>query len=319
AGWKALECTVGGKQIFIEKPIPLQGVYEPQGRLGNESPDAFCSIIRAKCPVTSMPCPQVAEVWPTIELLLSWLRVKARHYWLLHGHVGFGASYRGSRFAQDPRQLSQINFASYGPTLIVRPLTESIWLTLAADIAVGTEPPVSEALFCDALLSVGAGDDIKAILEMGVAAEVELSHLLGEASLLLPATQDKADYAKKGDRNNFYSKLDEWPQKLGLEAASSFSMGGLFIGWADVVKELYNLRGSVAHSGKLRPGIAARSAAEYILAGNALFAYCRDQRVKAGLSCYSYPAGQYPYHQVYVFRDGMMSYVSSPLVGTFTS
>jgi hypothetical protein len=201
--------------------------------------------------------------------------------------------------------------------LIVRPLTKNIWLTLAADIAAGIEPPVAEALFCDALLSVAAGDDIKAILEIGVAAEVELSRLLGDASLLSPITQGKTDYTKKGDRNSFYSKLDDWPQKVGLESAASFSISGLFTGWVDVVKELYDLRGSVAHSGKLRPGISARSAAEYVLVGNALFAYCRAQRIKAGLTHYSYPASQLPYNQVSVFRDGTISYVSSPLVGTF--
>jgi len=318
AAWKSLECSINGKQVFIERPIPIQSRYEPQGRLGNESPDAFCSIVRVKCPASTPSCPQPAEIWPVVEHLLSWIRVKARHYWLLHGQAGFGASYRGSLFNQNTTQLSQINFAAYGPNLIVLPLTESIWLTLAADLAAGSEPPVSESLFCDALLSATAGDDVKAVLEMGVAVEVELSLLLGELSQSSPATQGKTDYAKRGDRHKFIPKLEGWPQKMGLEAASSFTMTGLYSGWVDIVKELYDLRGSVAHSGRLRPGVSARDISAYLFAGNALFAYCRAQRKKSGLPAFSYPDGQDPYSQLYVFRDGVMSYVSSPLVGRFT-
>jgi hypothetical protein len=319
APWKSLECSIGGKNVFIEKPVPIQSRYEPQGRLGNESPDAFCSIIRVKCPLLAGSFPEPAEIWPMVELLLSWIRVKARHYWLLHGQAGFGAAYRGSLFNQNSTQLSQINFAAYGPNLIVRPLTESLWLSIASDLATGSEPPVSESLFCDALLSATAGDDVKAVLEMGVAVEIELSHLLRDAMQSPPATKGKTDYAKRGDKNKFIPKLEEWPQKVGLEAAASFARTGLYSGWIEIVKELYDLRGSVAHSGRLRPGIAARSGAEYLFAGNALFAYCRDQRKKSGLSFYSYPDGQNPYDQIYRFRDGTMSYISSPLVGTFTS
>src|SRR5437764_426025 len=81
--------------------------------------------------------------------------------------------------------------------LIERPLTEEVWLALSQELNAGEEPPVSEALFCDALLSATAGDEIKAVLELGVAAEVELSDLLDTVSQLVPDNPDKTDYRNK--------------------------------------------------------------------------------------------------------------------------
>jgi hypothetical protein len=318
AQWKSLECFIEKKRVDIEKPVPIASPYEPQGRLGNESPDAFSSIVRVKCPSGSEPFPTVDEAWQLVESLLSWIRVKARHYWLLHGQAGFGAAYRGSLFAQTTPQLSQENFAVYGPNLIVQPLTEEVWSTLASDLNSRAEPPVSESLFCDALLSVTAGDEIKAVLEMGVAIEIELSHLLDAVAQVQPTTPDKAEYAKRGNWEKFYDKLEIWPQRLGLEAASAFAIKGLPPAWVTIAKELYNLRGSVAHSGKLRSGVSPRHVIDYAFAANALFAYCRAQKIKTGLITYFYPAGQELHESIVMFRDGAFSYRSSPLVGTFT-
>jgi hypothetical protein len=318
AQWKPLECFIEKKRVDIEKPVPIASPYEPQGRLGNESPDAFSSIVRVKCPSGIEPFPTVDEAWKLVESLLSWTRVKARHYWLLHGQAGFGAAYRGSLFVQATPQLSQENFAVYGPNLIVQPLTEGVWSTLASDLNSLSEPPVSESLFCDALLSVTAGDEIKAVLEMGVAMEIELSHLLDAIAQVQPGTPDKTEYAKRGNWEKFYDKLEDWPQRLGLEAASAFSTKGLPPDWINVAKELYNLRGSVAHSGKLRSGVSARHVIDYAFAANALFAYCRAQKIKTGLITYSYPPGQELHESIVMFRDGAFSCRSSPLVGAFT-
>src|SRR5579863_4397936 len=318
-GWKPLECTIHGNKAFIEKPIRIFTPYEPEGRIGNESPEAFCSILRVKFPETAnqlTPLPPL-RIWPVLESLVNWIRVKARHYWLLHGHVGFGAAFRGSRLVQQTPQLTQQNFASYGPNLIVRPLTEELWTTLAAEMNSSATPPISEAMFCDALLSVTAGDQTKSVLELGVAAEIEISHLLGMVAQRPPNTSDKLEYAQKGDRRPFLEKLNQWPQRLGLEPPSHFSRPKLYVDWVQVMDELYDMRGSVAHSGKLRLGKAAHHIWNYAIATNTLFAYCRAQRQNVGLISYSYPVGRDPYDQLLAFRDGEFSYESSPLMGTF--
>src|SRR5882724_7710463 len=44
--WSPMHCIIGSSPVQIHKPIPVAKFYEPQERIGNGSPDAFCSIIR---------------------------------------------------------------------------------------------------------------------------------------------------------------------------------------------------------------------------------------------------------------------------------
>ena len=56
----------------------------------NETPDAFCSIVRVVCKHDpNAGYLKLAEAWPLVEALLGWIRVKGRHYWLLQGEAGF--------------------------------------------------------------------------------------------------------------------------------------------------------------------------------------------------------------------------------------
>jgi hypothetical protein len=317
--WAALECVANGRRVFIEKPIPVVHPYEPLGRIGNESPDAFCSIVRVACKhdpdVAGYPRP--GEVWPLVEGLLSWIRTKARHYWLLHGQVGFGALYRGSLMTQEAPRIAQHNFFSYGRNLIVRPLDEPLWLSICDELTSGREIPVSESVLCDALISVVAGDEMKALLELGVAAEIEITQLLVHVSHMPPATPMKREFiTKDGDWDKFDKKLQLWPQKLGLQEAVLFNPAGISKDWVTAVKQLYNLRGSVAHSGKLRAGAAAKNVSAYVFATNALFAYCREQRTRAGVADYSYPASRKPYDQIVALIEGERYGETSPAVGS---
>jgi hypothetical protein len=315
--WASLEVSLGGRSVFVHKPVPVTDRLIATGRLGNESPDVYSSILRVSCrPDPQNPdYPSSADCWGLLESLLTWIRVKARHYWLLHGQKGFGSLFRGTAFTQAGNQVEQRNFSSFGPITIVHPMDEALWLTIKAELNI--KPPVAEALFCDALLSAVAGDEIKAVLELGVAAEVEITHLLSQTAQSPPDTAAKRKYANNGDWDRFKKKFTQWPQKLGLDDVTSFSMRGLYKGWFDIVRELYDLRGSVAHSGKLRSGVASRSLAEYLLATNALLQYSRVQRQKQGLPIYSFPAGRTPYEQIFIYRDGNFFAETSRSVAKF--
>ena len=206
---------------------------------------------------------------------------------------------------QESSRISQRNFAAYGNTLVVRPLEQDLWLTFANEINNGSDPPVSESIFCDALLSTVAGDEVKAVLELGVAIEIEITQLLADVCRLPPKTIQKRKFAAKGEWDKFYEKLASWPQKLGLQEAKTFDPTGNFKDWFDVVGDLYRLRGGVAHSGKLSPKMG-HSIMKYLMATNVLFDYCREQRKRTGASTYSFPPTCRPFQQILLFREGEM-------------
>lgn len=317
--WAALECEVGARSVSIEKPVSIVQQFEPAGRIGNESPDTACSIVRVGCGASpgAAGYPKPSEVWGVVEAALAWVRAKARHYWLLHGHIGFGSLYRGSVLSQEGGQIAQRNFASYGRVLVVRPLDEALWLSLRNELASGAGVPVSESVFCDALFSVVAGDEKKALLELGVAAEIEVTQLLSVVSKTPPRTHGKDAFIKgKGEWDRFAQKLGSWPRRLGLEEASAFNLPGIFPGWVDVVGELYRLRGGFAHSGRVRTGAGIRNISAYIFAVNALFSYCREQRVRAGIANYSHPSPLGAYDQIVTLAQGEMHGETSTAVAT---
>ena len=314
--WSPLECKLGSQLISIEKPASMMHGYTPPGRIGNEVPDAFCSIIRVHSlqDTAQQNYPKPNEVWPIVERLLVWMRVKARHYWLLHGHSGFDTLYRGSVLTQEPPQMSQRNFATYGRNLIVRPLAQDLWLTLRQEIDSNAEPPVSESIFCDALISAVAGDEVKAVLELGVAVEIEITQLLTDVSKAAPKTPQKVKFANKGERDRFPEKFAVWPQKLGLPSVQNFDPTGKFSSWSDLVRELYRFRNNVAHSGKLRP-TTGHTAINYLMAANMLFDYCREQRRAVGIPIYSYPGTRRPFEQIVLFKDGVVSGETNTVTG----
>jgi hypothetical protein len=181
--------------------------------IGNEPPDTFCSILRVGCTHNpSLPYPSAGDLWPLVERLCEWIRIKCRHYWLLHGQAGFSATLHASVLTQQANTISQKNVVCYGQTLIVLSLDLNLWQSIEAELLANIAPPVSEALFCDALISAFGGDEIKAVLELGVAAEVEITDLLSNAVNTAPITAAKKKFIKQQPR--FAPKLLEWPQKV---------------------------------------------------------------------------------------------------------
>lgn len=303
--WKRIEFIVNGIPISIQRPIPATAQYEPEGRLGNESPEAFCTIIRVRTPLGAEL--STDDGWRVVESLLLWIRVKCRHYWLLHGMTGFGAVYRCSILTRNGKRLFQKNVSTYGPNVIVRPLTEALWLSIQDELEADTEIPLADSIYCDALLSIVAGDQMKALLEAGVAAEVAITQLLLEVSDCPPDSPAKKNFRKTGDFDRFKKKLTEWPQLLGLEAADSFKFQGMPADWVTTVQNLYKLRNGVAHGGKIKTAAPANTLTAAIFAVSTLLQYCREQRSRVGLPSYSMPSGSSIYEQIVMYHDGFVS------------
>jgi hypothetical protein len=294
--WPPIQITVNGSQINLQRPIHVSTPYQPEMRVGNEAAEAFCTILRLQTPPDTELSAQ--DGWKIIERLLAWIRIKCRHYWVFHGFTGFGAMYRGTVFTKNGRDLSVQNIASYAPGVVVYPLTEAVWLSIREELENETEIPVSDAIFCDALHSVAARDEVKALLEAGVAVEVAITQLLKDVSSVPPASPARMKFNKNGDRDSFRKKLTEWPQLLGLEQASDFRCPEMHGTWVQTVQELYQLRNAVAHSGTFEPLTSATGVMSLVFAANTLLEYCRVQRSRVGLKSYSMPDGRTPLQQL---------------------
>lgn len=309
--WPSITFSSKGIPITIYRPLGTIARHSTVVQMGNEEADAYCTVIRV-----SWPNPfelSTDEGWLLVKRLLEWIRIKCRHFWLLHGINGFGAAYRGTLFFRDDNQISQQNIAMYGPNVIVNPLTVETWLTLPNELADAREVPIEDSLYCDALLSIVAGDQVKALLEAGVAMEVALTKLLVDVSTCAPLNSAKSNFIRKeGDRQAFGKKFTEWTRILGLESIESFSFPGIMPDWHIVVRDLYKLRNSVAHAGSIS-GIDHNNAVQKMFAAGALLEYCRVQRLRLGLSAFTMPSGLRPVQQVRFCHDAHISTSSQKL------
>jgi hypothetical protein len=105
--WPPLVVNEGNNRIRIHKPIPILDPYKPSALLGNEYPDAFYSLARASCDRVDTAFLDPRVVWPLIESAYRWIRVKARHYWLLHRQAGFSAVFHASVLTQTSKEINQ--------------------------------------------------------------------------------------------------------------------------------------------------------------------------------------------------------------------
>lgn len=309
--WKPIEYVAGGVPISIQPPMSSSTRYQPEWRLGNEDAEAFCSMVH----VRTSPRVELSyrDGWEIVEKLLEWTRIKCRHYWLLHGLTGIGARYRGTITTRQGKELSVTNFASYFPGVVVGPLTAELWLSMRKELESNADIPLADSIYCDALLSVAARDEMKALLEAGVAAEVAITQLLIAVSSARPDSKWKAEFRKnKGDFHSFKDKLTVWPQRLGLEPATGFTCPGMTNIWVQRVQELYQIRNGVAHAGRFKSNIPL-AVGHYIFSANALLEYCRAQRFLVGLEDFSMPQGTSPYEQTIVWHEGFVDTDSQTL------
>jgi hypothetical protein len=140
--WVPLSISSNRIPITIYRPVGTLGRLPATGQTGNEEVDSYCTMIRLSCPNDVEL--SADEGWKIVRRLLEWVRIKCRHYWLLHGINGFGATYRGSLFTREENRITQQNLAMYGPNVIVNPLSREIWETLAKELEDGLEPPIED-------------------------------------------------------------------------------------------------------------------------------------------------------------------------------
>jgi hypothetical protein len=311
--WNPLNFMWNGTPVTIYRPAATFGHQQATGQSGNEEFDAYCTMIRVSRPNDVELSPD--EGWKIAKRLLEWIRVKCRHYWLLHGINGFGAAYRGTLFTRQGHQITQQNLAMYGPNVIVNPLTREIWETLAQEMEEDSEPPIEDALYCDSLLSIVAGNLTKASLEAGVAVEVALTRLLVDVAGSLPPTPAKKSFVRKqGDRDSFGKKLADWTRALALDSVDTFTFPDAPPDWLTKVRALYQMRNGVAHGG----GIGSSSyheVVQHMFAANTLLAYVRVQRLTLGLKTYTMPVDTSPAQQIRFCHDACISASSSVLSG----
>ena len=315
--WPALNFLHNDVPVTIYKPLCQVATHATSVQMGNEEADAYCTVVRLSTPL-STPLGE-DEGWKIVRRLLEWIRVKCRHYWLLHGIAGFGATYRGTMFVQEGTQFSQQNIALYGPNVIVNPITRDTWSTIADDLNGSMKPPLEDSLYCDSLLSIVAGDSIKAFLEAGVAIEVALTKLLVDVSTSGTPSPAKAKFIKvEGDRQPFGKKLCEWTRDLGLEPIESFTFPGIPPMWHETVRNLYKLRNGVAHAGKSPVKNGFHDVVTNMFAAGALLEYCREQRLRLRLETFLMPPSSTPWKHIRFCHDGNLKTTSSPSSAVIT-
>jgi hypothetical protein len=311
--WPPLQLVSEGIPLSIYRPIPSLETHATKVQIGNEHADAYCTVIRVSAPLGKSFTNDAG--WRAIKRLLEWIRVKCRHYWLLHGLNGFGATYRGTSMTRHGLTMTHQNIAMYGPNVIVNPLTIDVWASIQNEMDSGADLPLADSLFCDSLLSIVAGDSMKALLEAAVAMEVALTQLLVDVSTAPPATPAKTNFIKKkGDRDNFGKKLMDWTERLDLTRVEAFSLPTMDASWHETVRDLYQMRNGVAHGGRAMAtsGNVVRS----MYAAGALLEYCRQERLRHGLGAFSMPTQQSPWAQIRFCHDACISVTSNVLISS---
>lgn len=301
SAWDVLLDTTGNVEVRVEKPIVAPIEAAAPGTFSNDAPDMFCTIVRVLVP-GNLGSPSIEkDTYRIVESMLQWLRILARQYWLLHGSTGVSAFYRGTVFCSSGDTLSQQNFASYDRTVLVQPLSREIWDSVRSNAAAHRSIPVSESIFCDALMSIASRDDVKGLVELGLAAEIELTRLL-EAVALNRTDLAASDFLERKRRrqDKFQWKLEDSSVALGLEDPGKFQIVGGPPNWKDKLLLLYKFRGSVAHSGRAvvddgngtRP-VTDPEISDFIFAVEALLHWSAAQRRQRSLMEYDSSFSQF--------------------------
>lgn len=206
--WPPLRIAHDGTEIYLLKPISTSVTATEQLAVGNESPDLYCSNVRAVVLKTFQGFPSTHEgVFEIVRHALQWMRVLSRQFWIGTGAAGVAAASRGSAFNVDGAFVTQMNYALYGSTVLVHALPRRFWEPLGQCVASGAPVPVSESIYCDALASFASGDSVRCLVELGVAVEIELTKLLDELAAVNPDADRAAKYRREKRELTFKHRL----------------------------------------------------------------------------------------------------------------
>jgi len=292
AEWPPLRIARGGILIYLLKPSSINVTAKEQVAAGNESPDLYCSNVRAIVLKASPGFPTThATVFEIVRHALQWMRTLSRQYWIGIGTAGVAAAYRGSAFTVEGAVARQMNYASYGHTVVVRALPLDFWEPLGSLVEQNVPVPVSESIFCDALSSFAAGDTVRCAVELGVAVEIELSNLLVDLAGLRPTTVGSKKYIKERRNLSFQRRFLDASIWVGATDPKTFTLPKHATDWVDHILTLYKLRNKAAHEGRamipdntgvLRP-LTTGELQSFIFSIEVFYRWSSDQRSSAGL------------------------------------
>src|SRR5438309_11523981 len=289
ADWPPLRIAGDGIEIHLLKPISTPVTAKEQLAVGNESPDLFCSNLRAVVLKTSPGFPADHDhVFEIVRHALQWMRVLSRQFWIGTGAARVAAASRGSAFHIEGGIVSQMNYALYGSTILVRALPLRFWEPLGQCVSGGVPVPVSESIYCDALASFASGDSVRCLVELGVAVEIELNNLLDDIAAVQPNSSGAARYQKEKRKLRFEQKLLTSTSWLRTTNPKQFVLPNMPADWADHIVSLYKFRSKAAHEGRAvitdsstgpRP-LAAGELQSFIFSTEALYRWSNAQRLK---------------------------------------
>lgn len=286
--WPPLRIVHEGTEIYLLKPISTPVTATEQLAVGNESPDLYCSNVRAVVLKTFQGFPAAHDrVFEIVRQALQWMRVLSRQFWIGAGAAGVAASSRGSAFNVDGAFVTQMNYALYGSTVLVRALPRSFWEPLGQCVTSGAPAPVSESIYCDALASFASGDSVRCLVELGVAVEIELTKLLEEIAAVNPDPDGAAKYRREKRELTFKHRLLTATAWLHATNPKQFIIPNMPADWADHILSLYKFRSTAAHEGRAvidsesgpRP-LAAGDLQSFIFSTETLFRWSSAQRLK---------------------------------------
>ncbi len=317
--WPSIKTQVKNVEVTIEKPICKPLGFSIPFAFSNQVADLHCTVVRTLTKHregTAMA--SHSDLFSAVLSCLQRIRVVGRQYWLLEGSAGVGPYYRGSMFSRNQSSVSQRNFVSSGDTIVVKPLTKAIWESIGNDIVRSNPVPLSESIFCDALVSYVTQDPAKCLVELGVAAEIEITQLLDEMSQKQPTSSIVSEYLSRKAKPSdvFRWKFEQAAPAFGLTSRAIFKESGLPGNWSDGVLRLYKSRNKVVHTGSCVVVDETTNAARPLRAGDlerhiycmeAYFYWSYVQRTRLGLSRLSHTWNDYKSKPLLLIRTGTIT------------
>lgn len=234
-----------------------------------------------------------SDVFPIVRDALQWIRVLSRQYWIGTGSAGVAAAYRGSTFRIEAPLLSQMNYAGYGHTVLVRSFSLAAWRQVGACVDAQIPVPPAESIFCDALSSFAAGDPVRSLIELGISAEIEITNLLDDVAAVRPTDDKVKGYIEMRlqHKDFFRKKLLSISTDFGLDNPLTYCAPKMPQDWANLLIQLYNFRNKAAHEGRCliedkatgttRP-LKKGELQSFIFSVEMMFQWARGQRQKLG-------------------------------------
>jgi len=294
--WPPLSIRRGNLHVHLLKPRTRDVTPKEPIAASNETPDLFVTDFPVFVERTASCYPvKHASIFPIVREALQWIRVLSRQYWIGTGTAGVAASYRGSAFRIEPPLICQMNYAGYGQTVQVRPLTLDSWQQVRYCVEEQIPAPPAETIFCDGLSSFAAGDPVRSLIELGVSIEIDLTNLLDDIAATKPQTSAAVKYSKQRQEHKdfFRSKLIDISKDLGLDDPQAYVASNMPHDWAELCLQLYRFRNKAAHEGRcLIEDKSTGTSRElkkgelqsFIFSVESLFHWGRTQRQKFGLT-----------------------------------